>query len=208
MYTFPMLQWSRIYKELSIGLEGLKRGIMEIAITTSENTRVAKLLYRIYELERRIEKIYIQAGKFVYENQHLSYKELAGHSEIRYYLNSLKNTRQDISAIEKEITLLREDQLKLRVDELTKYMRRGGYTIDEIKVEQYSKGDSKSIDELDLPSGVRIIAVISNGLFIVPENKTIIREGDRIFILGPVEKIKVAASLFTSSPDFSLTHHP
>ena len=60
-----MTRLNRIYKELGIALDGLKKGILEIAITTSENAQVAKLLFRIFELEKKVDRLYSDIGKTI-----------------------------------------------------------------------------------------------------------------------------------------------
>src|SRR3990167_6551781 len=139
-----MIRLNRIYKELTITLDGLKKGILEIAITTSESTQVAKLLFRIYELEK-----------------------------------------------------------KLELDELKQYMRREGFTIDDLVPSKNSEVIGKKIRELRLPPGLIIISLIRHDLLIIPHEDMQIDEGDRIFILGLRDRIKEAASLFITAEQFT-----
>lgn len=194
-----MIRLNRIYKELTITLEGLKKGILEIAITTSESTQVAKLLFRIYELEKRLERLYIDIGKLVYELRHLPVNELIENKDIIDYLDNIKILQQDIIMVEKEINLLREETIKSKLDELKQYMRRGGFTIDELVVSKNSEVIGKKIRELRLPPGLIIISLIRHDLLIIPHEDMQIDEGDRIFILGSRDRIKEAASLFITA---------
>lgn len=191
-----MVKLNRIYREFSIALEGLKKGILEIAITTSENAQVAKLLYRIFELEKKMEKLSVEIGKMVYELRNLPFDEILNTKEIKYYVNSIRTTQQDIYSIEKEVNLLREDSIKSKLDEIKRYMRRGGYTIEELIVGKNSEVLSKKIEELKLPPGVIIISVISGEMFNIPEEGMVLNEGDRVFILGSIDRIRDAASQF------------
>lgn len=198
-----MIRLNRIYKELSIALEGLKKGVLEIAITTSENARVAKLLFRILELEKKMEKLYIDIGKMVYELRHLPYQKILDHKEIKIHIHTIRTTLQDIQDIEKEINLLREDNLRSRLDELTRYMRRGGYTVEEFIVEKDSAVCDKKLGELRLPPGVIILSVISHDLFVIPDAGRPFNEGDRVFILGSRDRIKETASLLRTPVHFA-----
>lgn len=191
-----MVKLNRIYREFSIALEGLKKGILEIAITTSENAQVAKLLYRIFELEKKMEKLSVEIGKMVYELRNLPFDEILNTKEIKYYVNSIHVTQQDIYSIEKEVNLLREDSIKSKLDEIKRYMRRGGYTIEELIVGKNSEVLSKKIEELKLPPGVIIISVISGEMFNIPEDGVGLNEGDRVFILGSIDRIRDVASQF------------
>ena len=192
-----MDRFNLIYKELGIALEGLKKGILEIAITTSENTQVAKLLFRVFELEKKIDKIYIDTGKMIYELRHLTINEILENKNIKDDLTIIKAIQQDIHKIEKEINLLREDSIKSNMEKLRRYMRRGGYTIEELIVDRDSVVTSKEIGELKLPPGVMIISVIHHDLFLMPEDSLSLSEGDRVFILGSRDKIAEVAPLFT-----------
>lgn len=193
-----MIRLNRIYKELSITLDGLKKGILEIAITTSESTQVAKLLFRIYELEKRLERLYTDIGKMVYELHHLPFNEIAENKDIIDYLDKIKALQQDIIKIEKEINLLREETIKSKLDELKQYMRRGGFTIDELVVSKNSEVIGKRLRGLALPPGLTIISLVRHELLIIPHDGLEINEGDRIFIIGPRDRIKEISSLFNT----------
>ena len=198
-----MIRLNRIYKELTITLDGLKKGILEIAITTSESTQVAKLLFRIYELEKRLERLYIDTGKLVYELRHLPVNELIENNDIIDYLDKIKILQQDITKVEKEINLLREETIKSKLDELKQYMRRGGFTIDDLVPSKNSEVIGKKIRELRLPPGLIIISLIRHDLLIIPHEDMQIDEGDRIFILGLRDRIKEAAPLFITAEQFT-----
>ena len=198
-----MIRLNRIYKELTITLDGLKKGILEIAITTSESTQVAKLLFRIYELEKRLERLYIDTGKLVYELRHLPVNELIENNDIIDYLDKIKILQQDITKVEKEINLLREETIKSKLDELKQYMRRGGFTIDDLVPSKNSEVIGKKIRELRLPPGLIIISLIRHDLLIIPHEDMQIDEGDRIFILGSRDRIKEAAPLFITAEQFT-----
>ena len=198
-----MIRLNRIYKELTITLEGLKKGILEIAITTSESTQVAKLLFRIYELEKRLERLYIDIGKLVYELRHLPVNEIIENKDIIDYIDKIKILQQDITKVEKEINLLREETIKSKLDELKQYMRRGGFTIDDLVPSKNSEVIGKKIRELRLPPGLIIISLIRHDLLIIPHEDMQIDEGDRLFILGLRDRIKEAASLFITAEQFT-----
>src|SRR4030067_3385379 len=154
-----MTRLNRIYKELGIALDRLKKGILEIAITTSENVQVAKLLFRIFELEKKVDKLYTDIGKTIYELRHLPFNEVLNNPHIKEYMDTVKTIQSDISKIEKEINLLREDTDKPKLEELKQYMRRGGYTVEETPVEKESLMAGKRVGGLALPSGVIVKAV-------------------------------------------------
>ena len=78
-------------------------------------------------------------------------------------------------------------------------MRRGGYTIEDFIVAQDSDVINKSIGELFLPHGGIIVAVIHDEKLIMPQNGINFTEGDRVFILSPVNAVKETSTLFTSS---------
>ena len=194
-----MARFNRIYKELSIALEGLKKGILEIAITTSENTQVAKLLFQVFELEKKTDSLYIDIGKTVFELRHLTFNEILDNKDVKDYIHSIHSIQQDIQTIEKEINLLRENRVKSRMEEIQRYMRRGNYTIEELRVEKDSPVTGKEIGELKIPSGVIIISVIHHDLFAMPKDSLCLTEGDRVFILGSKNKINEAALFFSPS---------
>lgn len=202
-----MNKFSRIYRELSIALDGLKKGVFEIAITTSENTQVAKLLYQIYELEKRLEKHYSETGKTVYELRTHPVEEIIDNQNIREQLSRIKAMQHDILNLEKEINLLREEGIKSKLDELKQYMRRGGYTIDELTVEKNSSAEGKYIGSLMLPHRAIIIAVIHHNMLVIPENDLPLIAGDTVFIMASRDRIKDAASVFSLSEDPSLDKH-
>ena len=191
-----MTRLNRIYKELGIALDGLKKGILEIAITTSENAQVAKLLFRIFELEKKVDRLYTDIGKTIYEFRQLPFNEVLNNPHIKEYMDTVKTIQSDISKIEKEIHLLREDTVKPKLEELKQYMRRGGYTVEETPVEKESRMAGKRIGGLPLPSGVIVIAVIHLDLFTIPAEDLCLEAGDRVFLLGPREKIQEVISLF------------
>ncbi|MBI5194275.1 MAG: hypothetical protein HZA08_12665 [Nitrospirae bacterium] len=192
-----MNKFSRIYRELSIALDGLKKGVFEIAITTSENTQVAKLLYQIYELEKKLEKLYSEIGKTVYELRKHPVEEMLENQNIREHLSRIKTLQQDILNLEKEINLLREEGIKSKLDELKQYMRRGGYTIDELTVEKDSEAEGKEIGNLLLPHRAIIIAVIHHNMLIIPENDLPLIGGDTVFVMASRDRIKDVAAIFS-----------
>jgi uncharacterized protein with PhoU and TrkA domain len=191
-----MTRLNRIYKELGIALDGLKKGILEIAITTSENAQVAKLLFRIFELEKKVDRLYTDIGKTIYELRQLQFNEVLNNPHIKEYMDTVKTIQSDISKIEKEIHLLREDTVKPKLEELKQYMRRSGYTVEETPVEKESRMAGKRIGGLPLPSGVIVIAVIHLDLFTIPAENLCLEAGDRVFLLGPREKIQEVTALF------------
>lgn len=194
-----MTGMNRIYKEFGIALDGLKKGLFEIAITMSENTRIAKLLYQIFELEKKIDKLYVKTGQRVHELHHLSFAEILNNDDIKGHINKIKTIHLDIRRLEKEINLLREERVKSKLEELKRYMRRGGFTIEELVVEQNSEVIDKYIGELSLPHGAIIIAVIHHEMFNIPQEGLKLTAGDRVFILSPTDAVKEAAALFSSS---------
>lgn len=194
-----MLSWNRIYKELVISVDGLRKSLLEIAITMSENTQIAKLLYQIFELEKKIDKLHIKTGQTVHELHQLPFSEITANEKVNDNVIKLKSLQSDINRLEKEINLLREERVKSRLDELTRYMRRGGYTIEDFIVAQDSDVINKSIGELFLPHNGIIVAVIHDEKLIMPQNGLIFTEGDRVFILSPVNAVKETSMLFTSS---------
>lgn len=194
-----MIVWNRIYKELVISVDGLRKSLLEIAITMSENTQIAKLLYQIFELEKKIDKLYIKTGQTVHELHQLPFSEITANEKVKENVIKLKSLQSDINRLEKEINLLREERVKSRLDELTRYMRRGGYTIEDFIVAQDSDVINKSIGELFLPHGGIIVAVIHDEKLIMPQNGIKFTEGDRVFILSPVNAVKETSTLFTSS---------
>ncbi len=193
-----MLIWNRIYKELGISLDGLGKGLMEIAITMSENTRIARLLYQIFELRKKMDKLHIKTGQTVHELQPLPVAEIAENEKIKEYAARLKSMQADVDHIEKEINLLREERVKARLDELTRHMRRGGYTIEEFAVSKDSEALNKSSDELFLQQDGIIIAVIHNDKLFMPKDRMRLSEGDRVYVLSSVNSILEAAAIFTS----------
>lgn len=194
-----MAGFNRIYRELSIALDGLKKGILEIAIATSENTQVAKLLFRVFELEQKMEKYYIDTGRMVYEFRHLPFDEILNNMAIKDYMSTLKTLQQDIHNIEREINLLREDGIKTKLDDLKRYMRRGGYTIEEFIVDKYSPANGREIRELGLHPGVTVIASVHQEMFTIATDTLRLAEGDKVFILCLRGKMSEVAPLFVSS---------
>lgn len=192
-----MNKFNRIYRELSIALDGLKKGFFEIAITASENTQVAKLIFRIYELEKKLEKLYVEAGKTVYDLRNHPVTEIMDSKDVREYLSRIKIIQQEIIALEKETNLLREEGIKSKLDELKQYMRRGGFAIDKLTVEKNSEAEGKEIGGLLLPARVIIIAVVHHNMLIIPENDLHLFEGDDVFILASSDRIKDVTSIFS-----------
>ncbi|MCC6544006.1 MAG: TrkA C-terminal domain-containing protein [Nitrospirae bacterium] len=172
---------------------------MEIAITMSENTRIAKLLYQIFELQKKVDRIYIKTGKIVHELHPLPVSEIADHEKVRDNISRLKSLKSDIHNIEKEINLLREERIKSKLEELTRYMRRGGYTIEEFIVAPNSSAISKTSLELILPEGGIVVAIIHNEKFNLPQDMIKLFEGDRVFVLGTMNTIMESATIFSSS---------
>lgn len=194
-----MIGWNRIYRELGISLDGLRKSLLEIAITMSENTRIARLLYQTLELEKKMDKLYIKTGQTVHELHHLPFNEIADNDKIKENLSRIKSLQSDIQKIGKEINLLREERVKSKLDELTRYMRRGGYTIEEFTVAQDSDVINKAAEELILPQGGSIVAVIHNENLLLPQSAVKFTVGDRVFVLSPVNAMTETSTLFTSS---------
>ena len=194
-----MFIWNRIYKELGISLDGLRKSLMEIAITMSENTQIAKLLYQIFELQKKVDKLYIKTGQIVHELHPLPVSEIAEHERVRENISRIRSLQSDIHKIEKEINLLREAQIKSKLDELTRYMRRGGYTIEEYVVAPNSDAINKTSVELILPQGGKIVAVIHNEAFSPPHDVIRLSAGDRVFAMSPLNAVMEAATIFSSS---------
>src|SRR3989304_5640370 len=178
-----MTRLNRIYKELGIALDGLKKGILAIAITTSENVQG--------------DNLYTDMRNTFDELRPPPFNEVLNNPHIKEYMDTVKTIQSDISKIEKEIHLLREDTVKPKLEELKQYMRRGGYTVEEVTVGKESRMAGKRIGGLPLPSGVIVIAVIHLDLFTIPAENLCLEAGDRVFLLGPREKIQEVISLFT-----------
>lgn len=198
-YTLQMFIWNRIYKELGISLDGLRKSLMEIAITMSENTQIAKLLYQIFELQKKVDKLYINTGQIVHELHPIPVSEITEHERVRENISRIKSLQSDIHKIEKEINLLREEQIKSKLDELTRYMRRGGYTIEEFIVAPNSNAINKASFELILPQGGIIVAVIHNETFSLPQDGIKLSEGDKVFAMSPLNTVMEAAAIFSTS---------
>jgi len=198
-----MFIWNRIYKELGTSLDGLRKSLMEIAITMSENTQIAKLLYQIFELQKKVDKLYIKTGQIVHELHPLPVSEIAEHEKVKENIARLKSLQSDIHRIEKEINLLREERIKSKLDELIRYMRRGGYTIEEFIVAPDSYAINKAAIELNIPQDGVIAAIIHNEKFILPQDRVKLAEGDRVFVLSPLNTIMEAAAIFSSSTELA-----
>lgn len=182
-----------------ISLEGLRKGLMEIAITMSENTQIAKLLYQIFELQKKVDKLYIKTGQIVYELQPMPASEITENEKVRENISRLKSLQSDIHTIEKEINLLREERINSKLDDLTRYMRRGGFTIEEFTVGQNSGAINKSASELPLPQECTIIAIIHNERFNLPQDFIKLNEGDKVFVLSQQNIVMESAAIFSSS---------
>ena len=135
----------------------------------------------------------------IYELRHLPFNEVLNNPHIKDYMETVKSIQSDISKIEKEIHLLREDTVKPKLEELKQYMRRGGYTVEEVPVAKESFMAGKRVGEWPLPPGVIVIAVIHLDLFTIPAEDLCLEAGDLVFLLGPREKIQEMISLLAPS---------
>ncbi len=172
---------------------------MEIAITMSENTRIARLLYQIFELQKTMDKLYVKTGQTVHELRPLSVSEITEQEQIRENISRIKTLQSDIAKIEKELNLLREERVKSKLDELTRYMRRGGFTVEDFTVSRDSGAFNKYAQELSLPHDSIIIAIIHNERFCISHERVLLTEGDRVFILSSVSSALETASVFSSA---------
>ena len=78
----------------------------------------------------------------------------------------------------------------------------GNAEVIEGEVSSSSELIGPSIEEMDLPSGLRLGGIVRNEKFIMPKGSTFIKEGDEIVIFSTPECIHTVEKLFRMSPDF------
>lgn len=78
----------------------------------------------------------------------------------------------------------------------------GNAEVIEGEVSASSELIGQSIEEMNLPSGLRIGGIVRNEKFIMPKGSTFIKEGDEIVIFSRPECIHTVEKLFRMSPDF------
>ena len=81
-------------------------------------------------------------------------------------------------------------------------MINGNAEVIEGEVSSSSELIGPSIEEMNLPQGLRIGGIIRKEKFIMPTGSTFIKEGDEIVIFSKPECIHMVEKLFRMSPDY------
>jgi len=78
----------------------------------------------------------------------------------------------------------------------------GKAEIIEIEAMQHAAIIGQTIQDLDLPSGVEVGAVVREGKIIIPDETTIIVEKDRILILALTTQVNKVDKIFSERLDY------
>ena len=168
--------------------------IETISDTTVELSSLAKMKWERHKIQREIEKENTELGGKVY---HLFIEKKEGdfQSNTNEVVEKLKTFHQELEEKDKEIEKLGEDKETVdreNLREFRKDLELGGGAIEQIVVDENSPILNKKLMDIKLPKQVLLGAIVRNEKVIIPDGQTVVKNGDRITLLGESEDVEKA----------------
>ena len=182
-----MLPLDRITREFKVSFTGLKRTLTGIAVLADENMQVMKLTFRISEIEKKMDRTFRDLGGICYltDDGPGIQERLSADPEVAVHVARLQEYRQESLQLEKEIEGIRSNLISEELAELTQGLRKKGGMIRDLTLPPASPWTGKKVAEVPLPPGVLIMALFRGEEILYPEGDTPLREGDRVYLIGP-----------------------
>lgn len=95
--------WDEVRKGLEEGAQALKKGAEVVAEKTEEAAKVAKLRYDIHAQRQSIKKTFTELGGHVFELAEQGHATVWGDEQVSAHLAAIREARQKISELEKEM---------------------------------------------------------------------------------------------------------
>lgn len=103
----------------------------------------------------------------------------------------LEDLEKKLKKIEKQIEELSFSIDKKQIRGLKKDLEMGDGVIEQIVIEQGSSLLNKKLMDLKFPKNVLIGTIVRNNKVTIPDGKTVLKEGDKVTILGKKEDVQV-----------------
>ena len=187
LWRFTMKFWNKVKNIFGDSIE-------TISETTVELSSLAKLKWERHKIQKDIEKENTELGGEVYqlfvEKQEENFQQAT--NEI---VEKLKTFHQQLDEKDKEIEKLSEDKETVdreHLREFRKDLELGGGAIEQIVIDENSPILNKKLMDIKLPKQVLLGAIVRNEKVIIPDGQTIVKNGDRITLLGESEDVEKA----------------
>jgi K+/H+ antiporter YhaU regulatory subunit KhtT len=197
----------RARKELTVNVEGLREIILSISERVNRKVQVLKLHWQASQLSDQIDAVYQRLGQQVdtvlagaerripepvsRDQTDLALAEAVGQlSVLRREL-----LRVDGLVRELEADALRDELLKLQQDLGTR-----GLALERVLLSPQSPAAGRPLNELGLPTQLRLIAVLRGPTLLDRPGETPLRDGDVVVLLGRPADLKAGQRLLEPPP--------
>ncbi len=192
---------SRIRKELTITAKALQEITLAISERVNRQVQILRLHWQAASLEHRLETIYQDLGQRLSEilnrSLHRDPSSVLPPDEIdeakRVLEDSARRVRDFKQLLARLDRQIRELKLEVAHEDVVKIYQDlvlCSATIQRVVVAKESALVGRSVRELELPSSVRIAAIV-RGSFLLPVTERLtVRPGDVILLLGPQDELE------------------
>ena len=98
-----MVNWDDVKKKLSDAGESAKKAFSVAADKTQKGAKIASLKVKIVMEENKINKAMTELGKRVYELSEKNESDIAGKSQVKEVIRTIKASKQTIDSINEEM---------------------------------------------------------------------------------------------------------
>jgi hypothetical protein len=172
------------HRTLSLTFDGMREALVAAAERVALRVQVGKLQLQAEDTEGRLQQAYEALGEYLYRTRHGSGPEGLASDTALPLTGRIRTEQQLLQELRDQLASLNDETLSLPLSRLQEDLKEGGGTIERVTISPGAQADGKSLEELGLPSTVRIVALRRGDLLVIPAGSLFLQSGDVITLLG------------------------
>ena len=183
------------HRAFSISFDGIREALVVVAERVALRVQVAKLLLHAEDAEARLRHAYQSLGQNLYVTRHAPSTEAGSVDAARSLTARIRTEQQLVRELRDQLASLNDETLVAPLSRLQNDLKEGGGTIERVSISPGSQADGKRLVDLQLPAGVRLIAVRRGQTLVIPVGSLVLQAGDDITLLGSRSSVAPALQI-------------
>ncbi len=181
----------------------VEKSFSAVVEETVRQVELIKLSSRMQDCERQMDAVYEKLGIFLYEahGQGLKEQAMASHAVSQSSLSEFQRLQTELKLIGQRRYILKEEEAATHWAEFVEAVHKNGMTLETLILPVHLKPPTTTLRDLNLPSGVLVIAIQRNERFIQPHGPVRVERGDRLTLLGSPALLDQVTKRFAQSSE-------
>lgn len=182
-----MAIFDKIRNEIKLNIYSIKEGIVDIAESISNKTRILHHLYNKAQYDKELSRMFIDIGKYYYKKQPNDITSDIIDNEINTILSKVKIIKDNIYLININIEETSSEINDSDFNTFITGLKKSGMLMKKVQL----IGNNEVISMiLPLKQELLVFSIMRNNLLYLPSDDFILKKGDYLFLLGSSDILK------------------